>query len=214
MKTKPILFSTEMVQAILEGRKTQTRRVVKPQFKEGYTPKIYKGNDERWHVESRKSRTELEFIDWNVLQKGTILWVRETWFSTRSDNKELLEIGYTGHIKYKADNNYDPVKDCVGRSWKPSIYMPKSAARIFLKITNVRVERLNNISEYDAICEGVELLKSTNKYRDYEDCHNHFNHARISFASLWNSINTKLTWRSNPWVWVIEFERVEKPLNF
>lgn len=210
MNTKPILFSTEMVQAILAGSKTQTRRVLKPQPKEGFTPRIYKGNDEKWYLESRKSNTELEFINWNVPQKGTIIWVRETWSYGSDSLPFIYKSGYPNNIPYHFEN----IPDISKIKWKPSIHMPKEAARIFLKIIDVRVERLQDISEYDAICEGIELLESTNLYKDYEDRHNSLNHARISFASLWNSINSELTWKSNPWVWVIDFERIEKPENF
>jgi hypothetical protein len=218
MKSKPILFSTEMVQAILEGQKTQTRRVLKPQPKEGYTPRIYKGNDNQWHLESRKSNTELEMIDWKVFQNGTVLWVREK-------HRKLIncETGKFERYTYYADMpeafhyNY-PSK------WKPSIHMPKEACRLFLKITNVRVQRLFEITDQDAIAEGIEckIVENIKEYRAYlvKDSEHVFGKnsypdaPECSFLDLWESIYGNENINTNPWVWVIEFERVEKPENF
>ena len=209
---KPILFSTEMVQAILAGRKKQTRRIVKldtgqliadtvEQISSNYF--FFKKDNEA--VAGRSPKYQI----------ADILWVRETWFSTQFNCKDLLECGVIGHLRFKADNNYDPRKDCVGRSWYPSIHMPKEAARIFLKVTNVRCERLQDISEGDAISEGVKLF-DTNLYKDYEDNkYPGLGKARVSFATLWDSINAKkYPWESNPWVWVYDFEQIEKPENF
>lgn len=154
--------------------------------------------------------------------EGDILWVRETWFSTRLDCNDLLSCGVTSHLKFKADNNYDPNKDCVGRSWKPSIHMPKAAARIFLRVISVRCERLTDITEEDAEAEGVEKFHHGYTgsprgiwYRDYLygggfDQEN----ARKSFLGLWKSINGKESVKKNPWVFIYEFEKTEKPENF
>lgn len=209
-KLKPILFSTEMVQAILEGRKTMTRRIIKPQPKDGYTPKIYKGNDQLLHLESRKSPIELEYIEWNVIQKDTILWVRETYSPGHIEN------GSNTGWQYKADNKGQNIK------WKPSLFMPKEAARIFLKVTKIRVERLHDITEEDAIAEGVLQdvklpiadFKIKMLYRDYTKATAGCADARSSFMTLWKAINGEASWKENPYVWVIEFERFDKPENF
>lgn len=213
MKTiyKPILFSTPMVQAIISGTKTVTRRIVKDRM-----------------LQNATVDDDLEFLLLTVSQKfseGDILWVRETWFSTRFDFKELLSSGITSHLRFKADGNYDPIKDCVGRSWKPSIHMPRNACRIFLKVIDVRIERLNEITVWGAEDEGVEkrLVDGDEEYKNYlaegitEDepwGDSYFNNPRLSFMSLWQSLNGPESWDLNPWVWVIEFERIEKPLDF
>lgn len=180
-KEHPIIFSTEMVQAILDDRKTQTRRIIK-------NPQQYQG-----------LMMEDEAEDWCPYGKiDDLLWLRETWFPTRFDFKFLKS---TLFIKYKADNNFDPCTDCYGRSWKPSIHMPKWAARIWLRIINVNIERLQEIRPEDIQSEGINV--DLNKYR---------NVAYMSFASLWDSLNSKrgYPWGSNPWVWVIEFEKYDK----
>lgn len=188
MKTKPILFSTEMVQAILDGRKTQTRRVVQLT---NYHPSLKHKQPEVMKIEDFKVYDANGDFDGNLRMKygniGDILWVRET-FTTW--NEEFC---------YKADN----LRENKLLSWKPSIHMPKEAARIFLKIKNVRVERLHDVSRGDCMSEGCpfpNIARETNP--------------KEWFTSLWKSINGEESWNSNPWVWVIEFERVEKPLNF
>lgn len=218
-KFRPILFNTEMVQAVLEGRKTQTRRIIKP--KPEPLEVLIKETNKTRIIEGKFTLCKCPFGE-----IGDVLWVRETWFSTRFDCKELLSIGYNSHIKYKADNNYDPVKDCVGRSWKPSIHMPKEAARIFLKIKDIRVERLHNISEVDAIAEGIysdfNPIKEKNMFRDYlystdrgiASKSSFFESPVNSFFSLWNFTYGENSFLQNPWVWVIEFERIEKPVEF
>lgn len=214
MKTKPILFSTPMVQAILEGRKTQTRRIIKgfPTSDEAVNLKdIFEHNADYVLAQS----------PYGIV--GDILWVRETWFPTRYDFKELLQSGITSLskgniIKYKADNDYDPIKDCVGRSWKPSIFMPKEACRLFLEVTKVRVERLQDISERDAKCEGAKkgILRegpNTQKGEFHLELNNHSDY-KSGFQFIWQSINGKESWNQNPWVWVYDFKKVERPENF
>lgn len=206
---KPILFSTEMTQAILEGRKTQTRRIIKPQ------PIFYGRNDERIAVEFRKNI--FEFYDvmrndpFSILfslkpkfELGDIIWVRETFTEWPK-----------GNFQYKATTENG---EELGK-WKPSIHMPKEAARIFLEVSNVRVERLQDISEDDAIAEGI---KKTWINDDIKQCRfkNYINDGKgskspiDSFNSLWVSINGKDSWKANPWVWVYEFKVVEKPKDF
>lgn len=195
MNTKPILFSTEMVQAILAGRKTQTRRIVKIK---GSIP-----NNETKPLSTHSCNSVYYFWGHDEVvcpygSPGDILWVRESF--------TFNPIGKTDYL-YKADSL---VPKFI--KWKPSIHMPKEACRLFLKVTNVRVERLLEISEEDARKEGVKHLIP--RWKDYTNekgfCYNAFS----SFKTLWIKINGIESYTSNPWVWVIEFERIEKPDNF
>jgi len=201
---KNILFSTPMVRAILEGKKTQTRRVIKPQpyFTESssrWTWKIPKSKilvtDELFDA----SRSWHEYLNPKQYphKVGNILWVRETW--AKVNNKYI----------YLADSK-NGLQACP---MKPSIHMPREAARLFIKITGVRVERLQDISEADAKAEGVSRDHRMMMYagmgkasiemleRVYRD----------EFILLWNDINAKrgYSWESNPWVFCYSFERVE-----
>jgi len=203
-KIKPILFGTPMVQAILEDRKNQTRRLIKPQpeLKEnsGYNTK-----GAAYGVGTSKKETDHNFISCvSKIQKGDILWVRETFADLKNGHNEQY---YT----YKGDGYYEK----PDWNWKPSIFMPKAACRIFLEVTNVRVERLQDIYEDDAINEGIDIIEQDEAYRDYDGggwgC---YATAKGSFFSLWNSINGKDSWKENPWVWVYDFKRVVKPKNF
>lgn len=194
MRTLPILFKTEMVQALLAGRKTCTRRLVK--FLPGKNPQwtgyikdglmLYNGKNEPC---IRKA----------LYQPGDILYVRETWCSAYGGEKYFYLADKLTNREERLLLNYDDVK------WHPSIHMPKEAARIWLKATDVRVERLQEITETQAQAEGCnsELLTGP--------CT-----ARGQFENLWNSTikkpdADKYGWSANPWVWVIEFERCEKP---
>jgi hypothetical protein len=210
---KPILFSTEMVQAILEGRKKLTRRT------QGL--EIINKNPDDWFLDGLKILGR--FIFHNLKSKeeiqikpkfeiGDILWVRETWQTTWNENKKSWD------TIYKADGGYWIDDDGIMK-WKPSIFMPKKKCRIFLEITDVRVERLQDISEEDAIAEGI---KKTWINDDIKQCRfkNYINDGKgskspiDSFNSLWVSINGKDSWKANPWVWVYEFKVVEKPKDF
>lgn len=181
-----------MVYAILAGQKTQTRRVVKEPFQSwmnGATnPKWWNGITENCKY-----------------QKGDILWVRETFLIEKS-------ISNQNHYEYRADYT-DTMADEV--QWKPSIFMPRDAARIFLKVLDVRVERLNDISSGD--CENEGLWFYSSDYREeiciWRSSGEALKSVRLQFfKQLWDSINVKKhPWASNPWVWVIEFERIEKP---
>lgn len=222
MANKPILFSTEMVQAILKGTKTQTRRIIKKPIKnlnflgwniDNYNSVAFGNNDEIIN----KIKTPIK--------KGDILWVRETSFQIlREHAHDLLEgaRGGTSLTVYKTDFHDDWMayaKEKYGYKWKPSIFMPKQACRIWLKVTNVRVERLQDISKSDAIAEGI---KKTWISDNEEECKfkNYINNGKgslsplDSFLSLWESINGKSSLEYNPWVWVYEFERCEMPKDF
>lgn len=196
-----------MVQAILDGRKTMTRRVIKPQpvidFDSGYV--FYKNHMLDIH------RFPLSEDMPNLCPYGSvgnILWVREKW------RKNELPTGFK--YDYYADDDVYADKDA--ERWKPSIHMPREACRIMLEITNIRVERLQDISEQDAISEGIEWkIKFPEDYpnlkywKDYlfEDrfAAGLMFGAKESFKSLWQSINGPESWTANPWVWVIKFKR-------
>jgi hypothetical protein len=208
MKHTPILFSTAMVQAILDGRKTQTRRVVKPQpdgFVDDphyetivpYNGKIVNGLPLAKSVGGLSPAIKCPYG-----QPGDVLWVRETWCPDFIDEVVMRYV-------YKADNNEDRWK------WKPSIHMPREAARLFLRIKSVRVERLLEISEEDALAEGIGRIKVPHRnyelvYRDYLHHGVFFPVPLPSFTSLWQSINGPESWEANPWVWVVEFERITR----
>jgi hypothetical protein len=189
---KPILFSTAMVQAILGGRKTQTRRVVKTIDARGF----------------RTSYAPFEDFYGRVFkcpygQPGDVLWVRETWCYTGSN--EYLNLQTNLPFFYKADvkdsSTEKEVMNHYGWKWKPSIHMPREAARLFLRITNVRVERLQEISPESCIAEGLyTTLREHDAVMQLQD----------QWRDLWQSINGQESWEANPWVWVVEFERITK----
>lgn len=205
---KPILFNTEMVRAILEGRKTVTRRVVKIP---PYTTFMY-------------PRTELEVIcgcgDSETVVKapykvGDVLYVRETWIDwscAECDCECVGDNGY-GHCDmpkylYKASHEE------TYKGWKPSIHMPKAAARIFLKVSSVRVERLQDMTVEDCHKEGVNI--ATSSITDGETLKRDHDFSLEKFETLWDSTIKPdqlkyYGWEANPYVWVIEFERIEKP---
>lgn len=200
-KIKPILFGAPMVQAILESRKTQTRRLIKPQPELTETSG-FNTKGAAYGLGFSRKETDHNFISCvSKIQKGYILWVRETFADCINGHNEQY---YT----YKADGYYEK----PDWKWKPSIFMPKAACRIFLEVTNVRVERLQDISEKDAENEGI--LKDSNGWK----CYTHRNFiaekAKESFETLWHSINGKDSWEENPWVWVYDFKVIEKPSNF
>ena len=217
---KPILFSTEMVQAILAGRKTQTRRIIKSRHDSGIF-QVCKNFDGKV--------TSIESLDWDerncekdILSKyqiDDILWVRETWQTSYNENSNEWD------PIYKTDGNFW-IDDDGPMKWKPSLFMPKKAARIFLKVTDVRCEKLQDIHREDCFREGIAYKEewiARSKMRTVFDYHRKTfqpqSYGRTtpshSFQTLWDSINAKKhPWESNPWVWVYEFERIEKPENF
>lgn len=204
---KPILFSSEMVRAILEGRKTVTRRVVKPQppatahvskVRSDYGWSFWEGNPEKHYMKPS-------------FQAGDILWVRETWSPVNVRPRRYI---------YKADVDRR-IGEGVGLPlcWHPSIHMPREAARIFLRLTDVRVERLQDITAEGALDEGtnVEFPEPKPSYISLAYTEMRLKPAaRQSFASLWDSTikpadRPTYGWEANPWAWVISFERCEKP---
>ena len=198
---KPIIFSTPMVQATLreENPKTQTRRIVKPQP----VGEVWKNRWGQWGDDYGGGSTWLK----QRYSKGDVLYVRESWMPRGSE----LDTGwFDGEYAYKADYSdfdLDYIKRYRNAKWRPSIHMPKSAARIFLLVTDVRVEQVRQITEDDAKAEGVQIG------RDNPGCGNSCVNYRTAFSLLWDSINAKrgYPWESNCWVWVYGFERIEKP---
>lgn len=201
MEIKPILFNTEMVRAILDGRKDATRRIVK-----GFIP-----NDAVWGYTAFTPKGYIScrgtFADGYgekffklPCEPGNILYVRETW--KKAPN------GYY----YYEDWQKNVIADIT--KWKPSIRMPKEAARIWLKVTDVKVERLQNITEDGSKAEGA--IDNRGFIHSPDNEYDRIHTAREHFIEIWNSTIKKSSldrygWDASPWVWVIEFERCEKP---
>ena len=197
MKERPILFGAPMVRAILSGTKTQTRRAVKPQpthFNPVGVPR-----------RARPDAPSSDVIRCPYGQPGDRLWVRETFCDDWHMDR--------GVVEYRADGELDSDMFDAGCTWRPSIHMPRWASRITLEVTDVRVERLQEISEADAIAEGVHPDDACLPDDDTSAfsrigpvCNASFPVAR--YAALWESINGIGAWEKNPLVWVIEFRRV------
>ena len=220
MAIKPILFNTDMVRASLDGRKSCTRRLVNPRQLMGMLPDRCKNatpdeflKNKRMMFKPYCGMTDAELIMTaykEPYQPGDILYVRETWCA--------LPVNEAGHMRghpiyyYRADGDLRP-EGWRGK-WHPCIHMPKEAARIWLEVKNVRVERLQDITEEQAQEEGAidnrGFIHSPDN--EYDSIHT----AREHFAEIWNSTIKKSDldsygWDASPWVWVIEFERCEKP---
>jgi hypothetical protein len=226
-KCRPIIFSDPMVRAILDGRKTQTRRVVKPQPpKSGevfYWAPPGGRNREGWAKAGiyHRDNDGLRFVEACPYgQPGDQLWVREAWMPDPPlDGWADCEEPYSGaDVEWNGCGRridgvppqYRTPENCIYRAtfgdelvgWKPSIHMPRWASRLTLEITDVRVERVQDISEGDAQAEGIN-------WSEIED--SHLGRVRRQyFADLWDSINGKTyPWEANPWVWAIEFKRID-----
>lgn len=213
-KERPILFNGAMVRAILAGAKTQTRRVVKPQpvFDTRFRSRFRV--DGRGSMSHRQVSTDAPAALLGEIcpfgQPGDRLWVRETWCHAWDDERDQWSDPERYH--YRADGiEVVHVDDGERSPWCPSIHMPRRACRLLLEITDVRVERLQEISEADAMAEGADVhvlpdirLPRTHPRAGrpmvYADC-------REIFADLWDS--TGGDWNSNPWVWAITFKRID-----
>ncbi len=239
MKARPILFSAPMVLALLDGRKTQTRRPIKPQ------PIIHDNGSYRWDgcLGGFKGCAGTHVEDFPKLASwycpygkvGDLIWVRESF---------RIESSGVQSVYYRADEEWHK-----GAGWKPSIHIPRWASRLTLKITNVRVERLQDISEADAKAEGCfftdygrkcfhqnkppcdvgdcKAPENTHPQRDgwmWKDTNSDqqcLGSAKTAYGNLWNTINGAESWNANPFVWVIEFEVhkmninafINKPIN-
>lgn len=212
---KPILFSTEMVKAILDGRKTMTRRVIKSRHESGLFQVCKRVTDGQITVITSLDWDERPMNDCTgdiqpKYKVGDVLWVRETF-------RIINHSGSASPYFYKADACETDLND-KDIKWKPSIFMPREACRIFLEVTNVRAEKLGDISADDSIDEGIELVRlvidsvfTIPMYKDYTNglC---APDPIESFKSLWRSINGD--WNSEQWVWVYSFKRIEKPEIF
>lgn len=212
-KERPVLFSADMVQAILGGRKTQTRRICKPandwglsfitvSDADGMVPKT-DANMTLWGDEEG----EIAFTcPYGV--PGDRLWVKETWRVSRQwDGVKPSLITAGTAIHYLADGRESGIS---GKN-RPSIFMPRWASRIALEIKSIRIERLQDISETDAVAEGIQHAKNPTctGYHSYELNHALYAKASESYGSLWRFINGKASWEENPWVWVIGFQVLE-----
>jgi hypothetical protein len=224
---KPILFKDDMIRAILEGRKTQTRRIVKPQPEQpgpGYYFDAYNGGPQ-WNWWDKDHRQHLgQIFKCPYGKPGDRLWVRETFSASefmdcryRADGQQFLNV-----------NGKDTNTPCEVK-WTPSIHMPRWASRITLEITDVRVERLQDISEEDAIAEGAQRFPdlpgknpwgqddrwSMEQPNSVDDC---LGSARSAFGNYFcklagnapKGIHDPRPWDANPWVWVIKFKRIDR----
>ena len=208
MTDRPILFSAPMVQAILDGRKTQTRRAVKPQpageIRRGEPDFNHWIDTKYWERQNQKENRGIGTRGFACTygQPGDRLWVRETWMDLQGTGIEIVT-GSRERYAYGADTlrgSYgDDQRKCYGLKWRPSIHMPRAASRITLEITSVRVERLRACNEVDAIAEGAPWAACGTPQ---EGSH------KAGFAQLWEQINGHGSWEANPWVWVIEFRRL------
>jgi len=216
-REKPILFSAPMVRALLNGSKTQTRRVVRKQFASDAEPaEVAKTSPEGWQVSGHSG------LWWDDVGAciddavrcpfgipGDCLWVRESWQSHIGPMGESLTYAYCA----TDDRRLGP--------WRPSIHMPRWASRITLEITNVRVERLQDISEDDALAEGIECREEIVDVKCYGgspveihgdryffDDSDGFEDPVEAYRALWTKLNGPDSWGANPWVWVVSFKRV------
>jgi hypothetical protein len=214
LKEKPILFSTLMVQAILEDRKSKTRRVCKPQ------PVINLADKRQVAIPVNRMHGMIDTLGFCSVddyikhkahyQVGDIMYVLETWkCNSFNDKTKALAITFKagGQAEawfYDADRYEQFKKFYFKKGWQSPYFMPQETARLFLRITEVRAEQLQDITEEDAQAEGVKAYGQNN-------CSG--TSARIAFAELWDGLNEKrgYGWRENPWVWVYTFERCEKP---
>lgn len=195
MKERPILYSTPMAIAKRQGRKTQTRRIVKGTpltfLNDGFTPEYV-------------AMPENGFSPYGY--KGDVLWGRETWATIGNDYVYKAAGFFERYDAWEKDT-----LSCIQRieRWGPSIFMPKAAAQIWERVISIRVERLQDISEVDCVAEGIELIGARPNgidqgWKCYTDNESMYFSPKSSYESLWESINGPCSWPANPWVWVIE----------
>ncbi|QMN52750.1 morphogenetic protein [Citrobacter freundii] len=212
MKERGMIFNSEMVRAILDGRKTQTRRPIKFQFKDRNLGCELSGNELAGELSARN------YLNSPFGKPGDRIWVRETFQGPLFDFdqmdaycKDSTPFEKAQFCVYKADGKPAPeffdADDNLHCCWRPSIHMPRWASRILLGITDVRVERLNAISQADAIAEGappshpsIDCVSQEYGFPDF---------SRSWFGQTWQHIYGEENWQANPWVWVIEFKRIE-----
>lgn len=214
-----------MVQALLEGTKTQARRIIR--LRDGSLPddsdiSVNEDGTIDYVMDFSKTFPYWQSVNCPYGKVGDIVWVRESF------SYWPLLPGKQGPYLYKADEY--PEHEDIGAKWKPSIHMPFDACRLFLQITNIRVERLQDISEEDAIAEGVEQIpvsvvsdsgerQAETRFHDYGRYKSDHPLARLlhtakgSYRRLWRKINGPNSWSENPFVWVVEFKRIENPIQ-
>ncbi len=205
MTDRPILFSAPMVQAILDGRKTQTRRVFKAR------------NGGVWPNSNDLPGMQQVLRTCPYGQPGHRLWVRETWMDLQGTGIEIVT-GSRERYAYGADTprgSYgDDQRKCYGLKWRPSIHMPRAASRITLEITSVRVERLQDISEAEALAEGIQRYAGPLRWVRYLDAITGdavHSTARDAFFALWIALNGQPSFNANPLVWVLQFKHLQEP---
>ncbi|HCM1966618.1 TPA: hypothetical protein N3A41_001062 [Salmonella enterica subsp. houtenae serovar 41:z29:-] len=242
MKERGMIFNGEMVRAILDGRKTQTRRIMKVQPSDGFHP-THNGYDldlnAHWYTPGVVDKNgylqpakkdvfgvadENEGYTCPFGAVGDRIWVRETYQGPLFDYEHMesyledsSKFEKPEFCVYRADGKPAPefydADDNLHCGWSPSIHMPRWASRILLEITSVRVERLNSISEQDALSEGIDRERLGESQDNYDCIADHNMTGRPTatgaFKYLWESIYGEENWQANPWVWVIEFKRVE-----
>lgn len=239
MKARPILMSAPMIVALLAGRKGQTRRIVKPQPDPIATSCGVNTSSDPLHIDQWQwlSGEPSDCDTWEMVgdwfwcqygRPGDLLWVRETWQHSNSPDGPADP---DCSIFYRADYLDDPLgvdleRSCDGirRRWVPSIHMPRTASRLTLRITDVRVERLQDISEEDANAEGVEWETADPPFCyvpgiwphsitavGIEDMHD--GHERACYAKLWDHINGTDSWAANPWVWALSFDVIKQNVD-
>lgn len=221
MKERPILFSGPMVKAIIEGRKTQTRRIVKPH------PPLESDNDASWpDAKAALWRNSKQYARdcCPYGQPGDRLWVRETWADTNGESGPMISYRAGGDRFLVEDSypvDYSRYPGCQftmwcgdlrrgedGHKWRPSIFMPRWASRITLEVTGVRVERLQSMPRQDAIAEGIEPTMCCSgiecgcQGKPVDD-------PTWAYQDLWDEINGKGSWAANPWVWVLSFRNLD-----
>lgn len=234
MKEKPILFKGAMVRAILAGSKTQTRRILKGPWKHKPEPCFCGGEEEEGDADSWGWEVEQDNDFPNGFQAirnapcsygapGDRLWVRETFYCDHFQYPDA-EIADMKELLYYRATDVAPCGECytgfAGETmdcpWRPSIHMPRWASRLTLEITDVRVQRLQDITEEDAVSEGIEPCEMLpdSHWRVYGKGNGSSTRSEVwSYQTLWESINGPGSWDLNPWVWALEFEPVKAMTN-
>lgn len=227
MKFIPKLFNTEMVIALLNGTKNQTRRTkgLEKLTNHYFQSLVHHATGQFTFVENGNyNPTEDDIVKVNPPAKiGDVLWVRENFYASANFNnwtiKQLFDCKTPIYYTSDKKNNNTVEQPLHSGRIRPSIHMPKEACRLFLEVTEITVEQLNNISESDAINEGIHMTWISNnpnecKFKNYiQDARGSLN-AVQSYKSLWQKINGPKSWHDNPWVWVIKFKKIDKPESF
>lgn len=219
MKERGIIFNGAMVRAILSGQKTQTRRIMKQQPPERWSPVTSSGEpdlqartytqgvvDRHGCLQAGPQVFGVADEEWGAVspfgQPGDRLWVRETWVHIDDEDDKFDGMGSQTYYRASSPASDDRWLKDRGLKWKPSIHMPRHAARILLEITDVRIERLNSISDEDCRKEGCHGGHGAIPGYQYSAT------PREQFSHLWQSIYGQESWDSNPWVWIYEFKLV------